>query len=597
MKQLVYLQLLLFASPAFEDCVLIYKEPIITKWFEEEINNDITNCDSCYYCSDVSLSFIQRNYNPKCCLLISGNITTVYSSLENDYPFGIDLAYTHTRFIEKDAFISIPYLIELNMRANHIAALTDDLFQHNIHLQIVDFSYNIIDTISNTTFSNNIKYINLKHNRLQKLDFHLPHSIINLELSFNMITFILNTSFLETPQLKTIKLNNNMLTAFSNLVFASMNNITDIDLSNNRIFIIDTDVIQFLNNIEYLHLQNNTLQLINFTLPSSLKYLDFSYNSISFIDSKVQFPVSLLNLNLSYNFISHIDSNTFHGLKSLNSLRLNNNLFQNLPIGCFHSLVNLQLLNLSNNTITLKYGIFGGLKSLTTLKIANNSIRVLPELMIGDLINLNSLDVSHNFLNTLDVTTITKHLKNLHSVYLYGNTFKCTDLMEMVAQFKSNGVQVEAGEQFFESNVYGIACSHNDGNQTNQTNNSKSLEEMKEILDEKCSNGSNIVQEINTNIEKDILLNRTQLKQLLKKLIATFEIIHSDVNVIKQNDFLKNYTNKALSTEENQSYSIFHTIIASGIFVILGLMLYFQRRKYRQSERRFNLTEMINMEN
>lgn len=53
---------------------------------------------------------------------------------------------------------------------------------------------------------------------------------------------------------------------------------------------------------------------------------------------------------------------------------------------------------------------------------------------------------------------MTKHLNHLRSVRLERNPFKCSYLTQLIAQFKSSGVQVKEGHQFFESNVRGIGC-------------------------------------------------------------------------------------------------------------------------------------------
>lgn len=605
------LTLLLLIRFSFGGCNWEHSQPIIAKWWTRE--RDVISCGNNYFCSGVMwntiVDFLKSNGNNRVCLIVRNSYTTV-SSLNYYSLIGVNLDSSFITFFKTDAFKGASYLEELSARSNSITTLPGNLFTSNNQLKIVDLSDNMINFIENGTFSNSIEYLNLRHNSLQKLDFHLPNSLINLEISFNKISYILGTTFHNKPQLRVLKLNNNVLTTLSPVLFILNNNITQFDLSYNFLSILNGDTFERLNKLKRLNLRNNTLTSLNFTLPASVVELDISFNSLLSIDENsfsamtqlktttlrnnllrslpkkifalnhnmncldlganrlevINFtlPQAIVTLDFSYNLISRIENNSFYELSKLAELRLNNNLLRGLPAGCFYHLNGLTFLDLSNNNIVLSYGTFGGLANLTELRLANNSITDLPELVLGTLQNLVTLDVSYNNLSTLDVMDITKHLNHLRSIQLKENQFKCSYLMEVIAQLKNKGLQVEGGQNFFENNVHGIKCIHDtqessnaNPSEENQESVSRGSAELNQDLNEitskvqeKWSNKidklESILEEINRNVWSSNI-SVTALKQIL-------ENNQKDAREIKQ--FLKEFTAQIRESWSNKNETL-----------------------------------------
>lgn len=101
---------------------------------------------------------------------------------------GLKMSSINIQGIQENVFQPFNNLKEINLSKNNISSLPDGLFASNSNLKIVELSYNIISSIKNATFlSQGIKYLNLRHNKLQTLHFKLPTTVVNLELSFNLI--------------------------------------------------------------------------------------------------------------------------------------------------------------------------------------------------------------------------------------------------------------------------------------------------------------------------------------------------------------------------------------------------------------------------
>jgi len=98
-------------------------------------------------------------------------------------------------------------------------------------------------------------------------------------------------------------------------------------------------------NIEYICLYNYGLTTIpNLDKFKNLKYIDLSYNNISFIHIN-SFPESICVINLEHNLIK--DISIFKNFPNLNILLLNDNYVKKL-----YNLENLIKLEINNNYLT-----------------------------------------------------------------------------------------------------------------------------------------------------------------------------------------------------------------------------------------------------
>lgn len=224
---------------------------------------------------------------------------------------GVILDNIGIRFIEEDVFESLKSLQEISLKENNISVLPDKLFASNANLESIDLSYNNISIIlgNSTFYFNSTKNLNLQHNKLQKLNFTLPITLINLELSFNLISQISRDLFFGMYNLTTLSLANNRLTALPIGCFKDLNQLEFLSLANNKIIhLTPHSAFSGLHGILTLNISSNSLEDAAGLITNSLETLttlDIESNCIRFLD------IALITNTLRKLQLIGIDGNIF----------------------------------------------------------------------------------------------------------------------------------------------------------------------------------------------------------------------------------------------------------------------------------------------
>lgn len=287
---------------------------------------------------------------------------------------GLKLNNNAIKSIQASA-LKYQYLKEVNIQYNDITTLSNDLFSATV--KKVDLSFNNISLIDSLVFSDTgIECLNLRHNRIRRINFKFPASLVHLELSFNLIEHIETSSFYETTQLKTLHLNNNVLKTLPTALFGQMGKLSVINLQHNSIASLPSALFSphdslrihadfSFNNIstiekdafssqgiEYLNLMNNALESVNFTLPTSLKFLDISFNKVRYIKGSIFSElVSIKILNANDNSLEEISTVIPKSTINVDEISLQHNNISSIPNQLFASNSTIQNLNLSGNFI------------------------------------------------------------------------------------------------------------------------------------------------------------------------------------------------------------------------------------------------------
>lgn len=340
-----------------------------------------------------------------------------------------------------------------------------------------------------------LKYLNLSHNKLSKLDdnnFSYLTELVYLNLSYNRLTY-LPSDFGELNNLQELYLNNNNLSSLPHTFFTikslirldlSHNNFTEIPIINNSLLHMSSEgdtSINLLKNLQYFNMSHNKLTEFPSNLCSlkKLEELNLSNNSITNIDNNINYmknlkililnnnkikniPVELLNLslntlNLNNNEIeclplplhfeplnsstlssSSISPNKPFEISSLKYLFLANNKIKELnnSISIYNSLVEL---NLENNLISnIEENIFNKFTLLRNFNLSKNLINFIPENLFLYNISIISLNLSYNKLSSIPLSLI----KCNKLQFLYLNNNNLTTLLNKIFLLLTNLIKL-----------------------------------------------------------------------------------------------------------------------------------------------------------
>ena len=145
------------------------------------------------------------------------------------------------------------------------------------------------------------------HLDLKSVPQDLPSNTVMLDLSFNKITTLFNSSFAYLPDITTLGLASNVLSKIENGTFKPLAHLSELNLYNNRLVSLPSGLFCTNHFLSRLILSKNRLSSFpSDSLPwsNSIKKLDLSGNNISFIDSRDFKPLqncSLERLQLDSN--------------------------------------------------------------------------------------------------------------------------------------------------------------------------------------------------------------------------------------------------------------------------------------------------------
>nr|DBA27313.1 TPA: hypothetical protein GDO54_011475 [Pyxicephalus adspersus] len=224
-----------------------------------------------------------------------------------------------------NAFDGLTSVAQIYLNDNHIGPIQQNAFKNLPNLNLVDLSGNAILSV---VFSESIKFlffINLKENKLKKIDSDELKSQI-LHLSENQLEDLgILHKLLQNTELTAISLNQNRLSVCYPYHTIPLNNsLFHLDLANNMIQLIwgDARCLNVFHNLlvlQNLYLSNNHLQFLPdgiFKGLNSLENLNLSSNFLRILSPGV-FPKSLLTLDISKNQLLSPNPEVFFTLTNL----------------------------------------------------------------------------------------------------------------------------------------------------------------------------------------------------------------------------------------------------------------------------------------
>jgi Leucine-rich repeat (LRR) protein len=318
-------------------------------------------------------------------------------------------------------------LVEIDLSFNTILSSNFTLKYHK-NLQKVKFRQMKNFTNFNLLINPNLKEVDFSQNSLinQFSIFDILEKIEILELSQVGLAEIVELKLELFHDLSKLDLSYNLLTYLNESTFTRMSKLTYLDLSFNRIKHLDVNIFKWLRTLIYLDMKNNQ---ISFICDEFLNYLDIANLKLAHnqlkklpkfkINIETDRPISLSELSLENNLFSHIEQFPM-GIGQLKSLKLDSNNISSIEHDAFFFLSNLKKLSISNNSIRKIYGnIFYGM-------ISTNKIAYIEENTFQNLNKLLVLDLSQNYIKSIDANVF-YGLTSLRDLFLKEMFFEIND--------------------------------------------------------------------------------------------------------------------------------------------------------------------------
>jgi Leucine-rich repeat (LRR) protein len=388
----------------------------------------------------------------------------ILSLEENFFPSNLThlkLRSNKLRFLKK----SFKLLESLDLSFNNLITFNLSLTKN---INFLDLSNNV--NLLHLDLSNELRILNLSNtntNLILNLKFYDETNLEELDLSFNNLSEI---SFDFLFSLKKLKILNLRETYLRNFVFLYefSNILQEIDLSSIQTFGADYSLVTRLNKIEVLRMSNSSL--LNFNFESSvdfryLKYLDLSKNLVKRIST---LPSSIIYLNLSYNMLEFIFDEKFESkfflmlfldLKIIDFSQSFSKSFLN-KIFFFNKLIEEAYFSKNNINLFPKFcqvcsNLYDFCKpDITDCKLRkvafnSNALKQLFYLDLFEMINLEYLDLENNSISSIELHSFSNLIKletlilSLNILTYFNDTFIFSPLSSLkFLNLSSNQIEI-----------------------------------------------------------------------------------------------------------------------------------------------------------
>lgn len=318
----------------------------------------------------------------------------------------LDLSFNKLTKLDASTFSSLTQLQILMLHHNELEILGEHVFSSLVNLQQLVLSYNRLHRVETNIFvglvslrslsidSNQLNFIhplalrnisevmelNCSSNKFESVPHAINdlHQLRSLDLSFNRLKDIKNSSYQGNDQLYSLNLEGNQIGNLSKGVFVDLPGLRILNLAANRIASIEQGSFDDIPDLHFLKLDGNQLTEINglFSHLRDLLMLNISHNSIAWFDYAL-IPFGLQLLDLHNNQIATLGNyyDVDHVLK-LRTLDVSGNRILELDSSSLPS--GIEIVNLKENLLRKVAAFtFLGKQNLTKVDLSANHLSSL----------------------------------------------------------------------------------------------------------------------------------------------------------------------------------------------------------------------------
>ncbi|XP_037043077.1 insulin-like growth factor-binding protein complex acid labile subunit [Bradysia coprophila] len=195
------------------------------------------------------------------------SITAIEEGLSATNVKTIDLSFNFIEYLPNTLFSNNLMLVNVSMRSNSLKVIDENCFANNPNLILIELSSNELTYLPKKLFQNNLslKYVSLCYNWLETVDvetFAKNRELVFVDLATNRLGSIPRNLFENNLLLEGISLRNNSLKIIDDNVFDTNINLQNIDLSSNQLEYLPKNLFQNNLDLKYVLLQFNQLRFI-----------------------------------------------------------------------------------------------------------------------------------------------------------------------------------------------------------------------------------------------------------------------------------------------------------------------------------------------
>ena len=306
----------------------------------------------------------------------------------------------------------------INLGFNKIESL-NMIFNGLKNLTVLNFSHNNLKDLEIKNFAElsglttlNLSWNNISDSTNFSSAFHDLENLHSLDLSFNGIEKVSDSSFSALQNLKQLLLNHNSLDELGPLSFNGLNSLSHLSLDNNHLLTLPDDIFQPIvagNEKILSHLSisyNNFSSFSNVVRWPVCEYLDISNNHLESVPSVIDYS-KMRELNASHNEVVSFfgkTENLIGDFESMEAVDLSFNNIADIDFSKLQAMTNLLYMNAESNKMdfVLSSETFKNMGNLKTLNLADNNIRSVDNPFSDTSFqNLTLLNISNNPIQNL----------------------------------------------------------------------------------------------------------------------------------------------------------------------------------------------------
>lgn len=276
-----------------------------------------------------------------------------------------------------------------------------------------------------------LEQLEVIHSQLRSLAGERLHSNIpaltHLDVSYNLINVLNNTSLKGLNHLQVLDLRHNPLNNVHAESFQGLNSLTYLDMSASSLSKLNRRWLVDAANLQQLIVSNASLEQLPRLSGDHLILFDASRNALIDLPDKMVSEVpNLEELFLHHNPLIHVDVPSFTGTTKLHYLDLSHTHIVNIDEFVFSKLPSLKELNLSYNERLkrIEHGAFTGLHKIERLSLTHTTnLTEIEEVAFDGLPELVYLDLQNSGLTVLPLSL--NKLANRTAILLSGTALHC----------------------------------------------------------------------------------------------------------------------------------------------------------------------------